>query len=121
MTENNTQAARQTAPRRFAKDKKAWAEAREKGIAARKAARAAREDGFTVSGAEYRSILARYTNASPGSGTKASKLNGLIHNEETSSSLVRRWIEENAIDQVRNKHRTLSAALLTNVCKQCSG
>lgn len=121
MTENNTQAARQTATRRFAKDKKAWAEAREKGIAARKAARAAREDGFAVSGAEYRSILARYTNASPGSGTKASKLNGLIHNEETSSSLVRRWIEENAIDQVRNRHRTLSAALLTNVCKQCSG
>lgn len=117
MTENNTQAARQTATRRFAKDRKAWAEAREKGIAARKAARAAREDGFTVSGAEYRSILAKYTNASPGSGTKASKLNGLIHNEETSSSLVRRWIEENAIDQVRNKHRTLSAALLTNVCK----
>ncbi len=90
MTENNTQAARQTATRRFTKDRKAWAEARAKGIAARKAARAAREDGFTVSGAEYRSILARYTNASPGSGTKASKLNGLIHNEETSSSLVRR-------------------------------
>lgn len=121
MGENTSHAARQTATRRLAtRNHEEWAKAREEGIKARREARAAREGGFTVGGAEYRAILARYTDARPGAGTKASRLNGLIHNEETSSSLVRRWIEENAIDQVRDKHRVLSAALLTNVCKRCS-
>ena len=106
---------RKTAARKYANDE--WAKRREAGIKARREARQAREGGFEIGGAEYRDILARYTNTAPGSRTPAARLDGLISNEDVSSSLVRQWIIEKSIDLVRDKHLTLTAALFTQVCK----
>lgn len=109
---------RKTAVRKYVNDE--WAKRCEAGIKARREARQAREGGFEIGGAEYRDIFARYTNTAPDAHTPASRLNGLIGNEDVSASLVRQWIIEKSIDLVRDKHLTLTAALFTKVCKRTS-
>ena len=98
----------------------AWLKERAETIKARKAIRLERERGFMVSGDEYRAIVDRFADPTAGRESKASQLNGLIHNPDASSMLVRQWIEENVVDQIRDKGNTLTAAFLVNVCKRCS-